>query len=797
MPHIMECFCSVYQRLRRVSPRSVLPPAPPPSPVRRPHLRVLLRLFLFSSSLLFMDFLFSKYFLLRFIRFTNIDWTAYMQQVKQVASSEYNYYNIQGETGPLVYPAGHVYIYMLIRWWTNGGTDIPTAQTIFMYIYYAQLAFTIVVYISSPLLYNSTVNIFCPSFINVEMLRSGFHKTTKIIYKAIKSKVAKNLKRSPSSARRHPTTAAGTSPKISLSPTSTTTAFASSPLTTASNSPTTSSLRPALSHPSSSSSRRRPTTSYKSTNRHAGSTDASRTASTCCIGAVNSSYGGSSDGSSGNTIYSITDSSACRTVDSDLSSITACSSSVASDAALLLRCRGIREMPEETDINRSSGSGDSSSGDSSSGDSSDISDGSSGDTTGYDSDTENVAGNVSPSEASPASSASTRASPTALLSSLKSTQKQESLPSLVLPAAAVRTALRTTRAPASSGPSSSSPLFTIGYFPCRAIFLAICLLFVSRRVRSLFMLRMFNDCISTTVCTLAVICLLNHHWLCACLLYSLSVSVKMHTLLYAPAFLFILYFVASQKNVLRLCGYLFWCGLPQLLLGLPFLLRNPVAYVHRSFELTRSFQHQWTVNWAFVPQPLFDSPVWKLVLLSLHLLVLFAFCRRIWLPKVLRQKPKGGGVETRGVEVAGGSSVVATSQAGSSSSVVFTLSVDDMLYILYTCNFIGIIFARSLHYQFYCWYFHTLPFLLLCTKKIPGVCVCTLLVLIEVCWNVYPPNQHLSFLLLLLHLSLLVILFCFAPPSLRQRRRSTEISMKWSAGVRTAESSICEKIESL
>jgi alpha-1,3-mannosyltransferase len=33
---------------------------------------------------------------------------------------------------------------------------------------------------------------------------------------------------------------------------------------------------------------------------------------------------------------------------------------------------------------------------------------------------------------------------------------------------------------------------------------------------------------------------------------------------------------------------------------------------------------------------------------------------------------------------------------------------------LFTSNFVGLCFARTIHYQFYTWYFHSIPFLLLC-----------------------------------------------------------------------------------
>ena len=55
---------------------------------------------------------------------TEIDWVAYMQEVEGFLGGEYNYSNLRGNTGPLVYPAGFVYIFSILRWLTDNGANI-------------------------------------------------------------------------------------------------------------------------------------------------------------------------------------------------------------------------------------------------------------------------------------------------------------------------------------------------------------------------------------------------------------------------------------------------------------------------------------------------------------------------------------------------------------------------------------------------------------------------------------------------------------------------------------------------
>jgi alpha-1,3-mannosyltransferase len=69
-----------------------------------------------------------------------------MEQVKQFLDGERDYGLIRGGTGPLVYPAAHVYTYSILYRITDEGRNIFLAQQIFGVLYMATLALVMACY---------------------------------------------------------------------------------------------------------------------------------------------------------------------------------------------------------------------------------------------------------------------------------------------------------------------------------------------------------------------------------------------------------------------------------------------------------------------------------------------------------------------------------------------------------------------------------------------------------------------------------------------------------------------------
>ncbi|KAL9714767.1 dolichyl-P-Man:Man(5)GlcNAc(2)-PP-dolichol alpha-1,3-mannosyltransferase [Leucoagaricus gongylophorus] len=272
----------------------------------------------------------------------------------------------------------------------------------------------------------------------------------------------------------------------------------------------------------------------------------------------------------------------------------------------------------------------------------------------------------------------------------------------------------------------------------------VMLLPLSKRLHSIFVLRLFNDCWAVFLMTLAVLALEHGLDDTAILFYSAALSVKMSILLHLPGILVVTFRRGGLASTLR---YLFTIVAVQALLASPFLSEDSWSYLKGAFDLGRVFLYKWTVNWRFVDEATFLSPTFALSLLVGHLSVLLAFGLFRWC------KPDGNvwKILSRGLRRP-------LQPAGLTPT-----TPDYIVTVLFTSNLIGIIFARSLHYQFYSWYAMQVPFLAWRTRY-PFPIKLTLLMAIEYAWNIYP-STNLSSGVLLAGNSLLLVGVWFGFPN--------------------------------
>lgn len=308
----------------------------------------------------------------------------------------------------------------------------------------------------------------------------------------------------------------------------------------------------------------------------------------------------------------------------------------------------------------------------------------------------------------------------------------------------------------------------------------------SYRIHSIFVLRLFNDPVAVLLFYISLNLFISNKWLLGSIFYSLAVSVKMNILLYAPCLL-----LAYLTNLSYLETFinLFICGVIQLILGLPFLYGNFVSYLKGSFDLGRVFEHKWTVNFRFLPRDIFEDKIFHLGLLALHILLLLVFLPhlkkylssyaklnvvtyqlRLQLDKEKKKTEKKLKEEEKKLSKSQKNFLESFEKqlkgSGQSKVQEEPSKIDDklskiiQLFILpfFVTNLIGIACARSLHYQFYSWYFHSLLYLVFCTEYRSPLKF-LLLGLIEYCWNVYPSTNFSSALLHCCHVVLLVGLY--------------------------------------
>ena len=152
----------------------------------------------------------------------------------------------------------------------------------------------------------------------------------------------------------------------------------------------------------------------------------------------------------------------------------------------------------------------------------------------------------------------------------------------------------------------------------------------------------------------------------------------------------------------------------------------------------RTFTHEWTVNWKFLPEAVFVSRPLSIALLIAHVLML-SFLVKKWCSR-------DGGLLSRTIP----------NFVNRTQREIQTASADHILFVVFSGNFIGIFCARTLHFQFFSWYFHSLPFLLWSLESISVPIKLIVLLCIELCWHVFPTTSFSSLALLSLHLCLLI-----------------------------------------
>lgn len=292
---------------------------------------------------------------------------------------------------------------------------------------------------------------------------------------------------------------------------------------------------------------------------------------------------------------------------------------------------------------------------------------------------------------------------------------------------------------------------------------------LSKRLHSIYVLRLFNDGFTTMFMLAGIVCL--QEWtkrsgkststiamampllLLATALLTFAVTVKMSALLVAPA-AFALVIAQTGAHVSPLLaaaatavGVVATTSWPFVGAGLGLTWAQRWAFLNGAFDVGRVFAQKWSVNWAFLGSEVFLSRGFHVTLLALWTgLVAAVLCRGLC---------RGLGKATATATATSSPVAVGPRVAG------WTCSVGLLA---------GVLCARSLHYQFLAWYGFLLPWLLWeCFSGFGGkwftlFSVTTTWFIHEWCWNVYPATPLSSAVLVSL-LALMVARLIYIGPA--------------------------------
>lgn len=169
----------------------------------------------------------------------------------------------------------------------------------------------------------------------------------------------------------------------------------------------------------------------------------------------------------------------------------------------------------------------------------------------------------------------------------------------------------------------------------------------------------------------------------------------------------------------------------QLTIAFPFLPVNPLGYLSRAFEFSRQFLYKWTVNWRFLDEQTFLSREFAIALLAAHLGLLLLFSATRWL------KPSGQSLPIFITSLWESRPLLMHQQTS------LRVTPTHVMTSVLSAMAIGLLCARSLHYQFYVYLAWSTPFLLWKSNLHP-IATYAVWALQEWAWNVYPSTNASS-----------------------------------------------------
>ncbi len=202
----------------------------------------------------------------------------------------------------------------------------------------------------------------------------------------------------------------------------------------------------------------------------------------------------------------------------------------------------------------------------------------------------------------------------------------------------------------------------------------------------------------------------------------------MSLLLVLPAVAVVLFLGRGFRGSLRLAWLM---AQVQIAIAVPFLAGNWRGYLGRAFELSRQFKFEWTVNWRMLGEDVFLSRGFAISLLAGHALVLLIFITTRWL------QPADRPLSAMIPALLKGRSPFSQAEELRVSSHV---TPDYVMAVILSANVIGLLFARSLHYQFYAYLAWSTPYLLWRAAPHPLLAI-PLWLAQEWAWNVFPSTD--------------------------------------------------------